>query len=381
MTARASERPSIASGHPENEWIGLIAGNGRFPLLFAENARRLGYRVSAVALTGETDPSLEGAVDRLQWIALGQLGRLIKAYKKDGVRQAVMVGGVKKTHLFSGIRPDLRSLALLRRVTVPKDDMLLRAIAAELESEGIAIRESTFGLTGLLVEEGKLTRRAPTRKEWRDIEFGWEMAKTVGALDIGQCVVVKERVVVAVEAVEGTDQAIRRGGKLARGGAVDTDRMRAAEIGARYGCPAMTDFRTLLRRVDAVSIAVPTLQHHDVGRACLEAGVHVLLEKPMTATPQEAEDLLGIASARKLTLQIGHIERFNAAFRKALGSAGGIKDPVLIECRRWAPFTSRGADVDVVLDLMIHDLDLALALAGAPVRDVQAHGVAIVSAT
>ncbi|TLY36223.1 MAG: Gfo/Idh/MocA family oxidoreductase [Nitrospirae bacterium] len=164
-------------------------------------------------------------------------------------------------------------------------------------------------------------------------------------------------------------------------GVADTDRMRAAEIGARYGCPAMTDFRTLLRRVDAVSIAVPTLQHHDVGRACLEAGVHVLLEKPMTATPQEAEDLLGIASARKLTLQIGHIERFNAAFRKALGSAGGIKDPVLIECRRWAPFTSRGADVDVVLDLMIHDLDLALALAGAPVHDVQAHGVAIVSAT
>src|SRR5437867_11970431 len=120
MTARASERPSIASGHPENEWIGLIAGNGRFPLLFAENARRLGYRVSAVALTGETDPSLEGAVDRLHWIALGQLGRLIKAFKKDGVRQAVMVGGVKKTHLFSGIRPDLRSLALLRRVTVPR---------------------------------------------------------------------------------------------------------------------------------------------------------------------------------------------------------------------------------------------------------------------
>ncbi len=216
----------------------LIAGNGRFPLLFAENARRLGYRVSAVALTGETDPSLEGAVDRLHWIALGQLGRLIKAFKKDGVQQAVMVGGVKKTHLFSGIRPDLRSLALLRRVTVPKDDMLLRAIAAELESEGIAIRESTFGLTGLLVEEGKLTRRAPTRKEWRDIEFGWEMAKTVGALDIGQCVVVKERVVVAVEAVEGTDQAIRRGGKLARGGAVVVKRFKPQQD-RRFDLPAV----------------------------------------------------------------------------------------------------------------------------------------------
>src|SRR2546428_750639 len=156
------------------EWIGLIAGNWRFPLLFAENARRLGYRVSAVALTGEADPSLEKVVDRIHWIALGQLRRLIKAFKQDGVRQAVMVGGVKKTHLFSDIRPDLRSLALLRRVSVRKDDSLLRAIASELEDEGIRIRESTFGLDGLLVEEGTLTRRAPTKREWRDIEFGWE---------------------------------------------------------------------------------------------------------------------------------------------------------------------------------------------------------------
>ena len=103
-------------------------------------------------MTGEADPSLEKVVDRIHWIALGQLRRLIKAFKQDGVRQAVMVGGVKKTHLFSDIRPDLRSLALLRRVSVRKDDSLLRAIASELEDEGIRIRESTFGLDGLLVE-------------------------------------------------------------------------------------------------------------------------------------------------------------------------------------------------------------------------------------
>ena len=279
MTARASERPSIASGHSENEWIGLIAGNGRFPLLFAENARRLGYRVSAVALTGETDPSLEGAVDRLHWIALGQLGRLIKAFKKDGVRQAVMVGGVKKTHLFSGIRPDLRSLALLRRVTVPKDDMLLRAIAAELESEGIAIRESTFGLTGLLVEEGKLTRRAPTRKEWRDIEFGWEMAKTVGALDIGQCVVVKERVVVAVEAVEGTDQAIRRGGKLARGGAVVVKRFKPQQD-RRFDLPAVGP------------ITIEVMAESGAAVLAIEAGRALLLDRAVAIA---AADEAGIA--------------------------------------------------------------------------------------
>src|SRR5437899_12209503 len=279
MTARASERPSIASGHPENEWIGLIAGNGRFPLLFAENARRLGYRVSAVALAGEADPSLEKVVDRLHWIALGQLGRLIKAFKKDGVRQAVMVGGVKKTHLFSGIRPDLRSLALLRRVTVPKDDMLLRAIAAELESEGIAIRESTFGLTGLLVEEGKLTRRAPTRKEWRDIEFGWEMAKTVGALDIGQCVVVKERVVVAVEAVEGTDQAIRRGGKLARGGAVVVKRFKPQQD-RRFDLPAVGP------------ITIEVMAESGAAVLAIEAGRALLLDRAVAIA---AADEAGIA--------------------------------------------------------------------------------------
>lgn len=220
------------------EWIGLIAGNGRFPLLFAENARRLGYRVSAVALSGEADPSLERVVDRMHWVALGQLGRLIKAFKHDGVRQAVMIGGVKKTHLFSNIRPDLRSLALLRRVTVRKDDALLRAIAAELEDEGIRVRESTFGLDGLLVEEGTLTKRAPTRKEWRDIEFGWEMAEAVGRLDIGQCVVVKDRVVVAVEAVEGSDEAIRRGGKLARSGAVVVKRFKPQQD-RRFDLPAV----------------------------------------------------------------------------------------------------------------------------------------------
>src|SRR3989442_3376594 len=129
-----------------------------------------------------------------------------------------MVGGVKKTHLFADIRPDLRSLALLRRVSVRKDDSLLRAIASELEDEGIRIRESTFGLDGLLVEEGTLTRRAPTKREWRDIEFGWEMAGTVGRLDIGQCVVGKEQVVVAVGAVEGTGGAVPRRGTRARTG-------------------------------------------------------------------------------------------------------------------------------------------------------------------
>ena len=277
MDARRSD--GARAPEPQAEWIGLIAGNGRFPLLFAENARRLGYRVSAVALNGEADPAIERAVDRIHWVALGQLGKLIKAFKQDGVRQAVMVGGVKKTHLFSDIKPDLRSLALLRRVTIPKDDALLRAIAAELEDEGIRIRESTFGLDGLLVEDGTLTRRGPTRKERRDIEFGWEMAEAVGRLDIGQCVVVKDCVVVAVEAVEGSDDAIRRGGKLARGGAVVVKRFKPQQD----------------RRFDLPAVGPGTIQAMIEGGAAvlaIEAGKAVFLDREEAI---EAADEAGIA--------------------------------------------------------------------------------------
>jgi DUF1009 family protein len=233
-----AEPPTTSGPITAGEWIGLIAGNGSFPALFADNVRRLGYRVSAVALTGETDAALEGHVDRIHWISLGQLGKLIKAFKQDGVYQAVMLGGVSKTHLFSKVRFDFRALALARRLDVRKDDVILRALAAELEAEGIKIREPLFGLKGLTMEDGALSRRLPTKSEWRDIQFGWEMAEAVGNLDIGQCVVVKDGVVVAVEAVEGTDQAILRGGALARGDAVVVKRFKTQQD-ARFDLPSI----------------------------------------------------------------------------------------------------------------------------------------------
>ena len=204
----------------DGERIGLIAGNGRFPIIFADNARKLGYHVSAVAHEGETEPELAGHVDRIHWIKIGQLNKLIKAFKEDGVHQAVMLGGIKKTHIFTTLRPDFRTLALATRLALWKDDDILREIAKELEREGITICESTFGLEGILVEEGTLTARTPSEKEWEDIRYGWEVAHDIGRLDIGQCVVIKDRVVVAVEAVEGTDGAIKRGGDLAKEGAV-----------------------------------------------------------------------------------------------------------------------------------------------------------------
>ena len=161
-------------------------------------------------------------------------------------------------------------------------------------------------------------------------------------------------------------------------GVVDADPGRAQDIAVKHHCQAFTHFREMFGRVDAVSVVVPTLLHHGIARECLQAGVHVLVEKPMTATSAEAEDLVGIAAARKLILQVGHIERFNSALRASLGA---IKAPRLIDCRRWAPFTARGADVDVVLDLMIHDLDIVLSISDAGVRHIAAQGVSLVTPT
>ncbi len=161
-------------------------------------------------------------------------------------------------------------------------------------------------------------------------------------------------------------------------GVADVDEARSASVAAKHNCRAVADYRALIGEVDAVSVAVPTLLHHEIAKACMEAGLHVLAEKPLAATVEQARDLVAVATRRGVTLQVGHIERFNSAFR---ATRGVIKAPTLIECRRWASFTSRGADVDVVLDLMIHDLDLVLGMVGAPVRDVQASGVSILSPT
>lgn len=218
--------------------IGLIAGNGRFPIIFADNARKLGYHVSAVAHEGETDPELARHVDCIQWIKIGQLNKLIHAFKEDGIQQAVMLGGIKKTHVFTTVRPDFRTLALAARVALWKDDDILREFAAELEREGIVICESTFGLEGILVEEGALTSHTPTKKEWDDIRYGWQVAEAIGRLDIGQCVVIKDKVVVAVEAVEGTDGAIKRGGELAKDGAVVVKRCKPQQD-LRFDLPAI----------------------------------------------------------------------------------------------------------------------------------------------
>lgn len=203
-----------------SENIGLIAGKGQFPRLFAQAARAHGARVIAVAHHYETDPALADLVDEIHWIYVGQLGKMIRILKSAGVQRAVMAGGITRGRLFREFRPDLRALALVRRAGAGQDDRLLQAVAAEFESVGITIAPSTLFLDDLLAPAGKLGQRSPTQAELQDIDFGFKIAKEIGALDIGQTVVVRHHVVVALEAVEGTDECIRRAGHLAGPGTV-----------------------------------------------------------------------------------------------------------------------------------------------------------------
>jgi len=202
------------------EKIGLIAGKGQFPLLFARAARRQGLEVVAVAHQGETDPALESLAHQCHWIFVGQLGKLISAFQKAGVSRAVMAGGVSRGRLFRDFRPDFKALNLVRRVGAGHDDRLLRGLAEELEKSGITIISPLLYLQDLLAPPGCLTRRRPSPQELEDIAYGFEIAQAVGRLDLGQCVVVHRQVVTALEAIEGTDEAIRRGGRLAGKGAV-----------------------------------------------------------------------------------------------------------------------------------------------------------------
>jgi DUF1009 family protein len=202
------------------ETIGLIAGGGQFPLLVAEAARKRGFSVLAVAHLGETDPSLSEKVDEVIWIRLGQLGQLIKALKKKKVKKSLMAGTITKRRMFEDIRPDLKGLALISKLALFHDDGILRAVADELAREGIEIVSSTQYLPELVAPQGCLTKRKPNKSEKEDIDFGFQVAKELGRLDIGQCVVVRKKTILAVEAIEGTDAAIRRGGDLAREGAV-----------------------------------------------------------------------------------------------------------------------------------------------------------------
>jgi hypothetical protein len=201
--------------------LGLIAGTGELPIAVASDARSQGYKVMAVALEPLADKTLSSYVDEIQWVNVGKLGKLIDSLKDFGIKEAVMAGKVSKTLLYkSKITPDLRAVKLLFSLKDKKDDSILLAITKELEEEGIHLLDITRFSRSIITPDGILTKNKPTDDEWKDVQFGWKIAKEIGRLDIGQTVVVRNQAVMAVEAIEGTDEAIKRGGKLAGPGAV-----------------------------------------------------------------------------------------------------------------------------------------------------------------
>jgi DUF1009 family protein len=260
--------------------IGLIAGGGRFPLLFAESARRAGHRVVAAAHVNQTDRALERHVDACAWVKLGELGKIVDALSAAGADRVVLLGPITKARFFRDAFPDALGLKILASLAVRSDDNLLRAIARALEERGLPVVDPTPFLADRLAPEGVLGKHQPTEEEWADARYGLELARGVGRLDLGQTVVVKGRVGVAVEALEGTDACIRRGGELAREGAVvvkavkpQQDRrfdlpavgpetietMRAVKarlLAVEAGTTLVMDREEMVRRADRAGIAV-----------------------------------------------------------------------------------------------------------------------------
>jgi DUF1009 family protein len=253
--------------------IGLIAGSGRLPLLFAEAATRAGRSVVVVAHEGESDPALVAAA----WVKLGQLGRIVEVLREGGAGEAVFCGGIRKPRLFD-VRPDWLGLKALARMRSFGDDAALRAIAEVLEEEGVRIVSPMPFVPGLVAARGPLGKRKLTDEQRADATAGLAAARALGAADIGQTVVVKRGVVLAVEAAEGTDACIARGGALGKGAVVV--KARKPQQDDRFDAPAVGP-----RTVEALVAA-------GCSALAIEAGAALVLDREEMAA---AADRAGIA--------------------------------------------------------------------------------------
>ncbi len=217
--------------------IGLIAGNGRLPFLFAHAAQALGFEVHAVAFEGEADDSLGSAVDSLSWVKVGQADGIVRALTQRKVSQAVMAGGIGRIRSLTQARPDLGMWKIVAGLRSLRDDELLRAAARYFEAHGIQIVAPTDYVKSIVARAGHLAGPELTAAQQRDVDLGREVAAALGRADVGQTVVVKEGVVLAVEAVEGTDECLRRAGKYGGPGAVVIKRCKPHQD-LRFDLPA-----------------------------------------------------------------------------------------------------------------------------------------------
>lgn len=271
--------------------IGIIAGGGQFPLLFIKAAQKVGRKVFVIAHKNETSELVAEAADEVCWVKLGQLGKVIKFFKQNGVGETVFLGAITKTQIFRDVLPDLKGLTLWNKIDAKQDDAILRAVAGTLEKDGIKVLESTLYLEHLLFPKGILSKKKPSSEQVKDIEFGWQNARAIGKMDIGQCVVVRNRSVVAVEAIEGTDATILRGGALAKEKAVVV-KLRKPGQDFRFDLPA-----TGLKTIESLSSVKGAV-------LAVEAGQSLLFDKEgvIQAANEAGIVLIGVAEQEDGTL-------------------------------------------------------------------------------
>jgi UDP-2,3-diacylglucosamine hydrolase len=197
--------------------FGLIAGNGNFPFLVVEGAQKARQKLVVVAIREETDKRIEEVAEKVIWVGIGQLGKMIKFFKSEGVEKAIMAGQVKHVQIFSGALPDLRMLKMLYNLPRRNTDSLIGGVANELAKDGIELIDSTYFMHDQLAQEGVLSKRLPDQMERGNIEYGLHIANEIARLDLGQTIIVRAQACVAIEAMEGTDATIRRAGELAKG--------------------------------------------------------------------------------------------------------------------------------------------------------------------
>jgi DUF1009 family protein len=258
--------------------LGLIAGNGVFPLEVARIAHLRGWRIVAVAHIGETDPALTEMADAVTWIKVGELQRIIDTFKHAGVKQAAMAGGISRARLQHAFAPDSRALTMLSRLERFSDDAVLRGVAAELESEGIPIIDPVPMLDGILAPRGVLAGPEPTAGQMSDLRLAFEIARALGTFDVGQAVAVHDGVVAAVEAAEGTDAALRRAATVCGKGLVVAKAAKRSQD-LRFDRPAIGPGTIeLLNELQAAVIGI-------------EAGYAMLLERESTLSRARSLDI------------------------------------------------------------------------------------------
>jgi UDP-2,3-diacylglucosamine hydrolase len=247
--------------------LGLIAGNGKFPIMLAESAKNKDLEIIAVAFRGETSWRLETLVDKIYWIGVGQMNRLFDIFNEEDIKEAVMVGQIKHLNIFKPwIKKDAAMREFLRKVKDRRGDSLLKTVADKLQERGVTLLNSSFLLTQNLAQKGILTQKSPTSKDWEDINFGKSIAKRIAELGIGQTIVVKNKAILAVEAIEGTDKTIARGSRLGRKGCVVV-KVSRPEHDMRYDIPVV-GLKTL-----------KLLKRHKVRVLAVEAGKTLLIDK------------------------------------------------------------------------------------------------------